>query len=42
MRILFMVAVIVGVGGSLAAEPPTPYEVIRFPSGKLTFRWRIV
>src|ERR1700723_3389019 len=33
--ILFMVAVIVGVRSSLAAEPPTPYEVIRFPSGGL-------
>src|ERR1700684_791262 len=26
--ILFMVAVIVGICSSLAAEPPTPYEVI--------------
>ena len=37
MRItLLIVAVIIAVLGSLAAQPPTPYEVIHFSSGKLT------
>jgi len=37
MRIIFLVvAIIAGVGVSLAAEPLTPYEVVRFASGKLT------
>lgn len=34
--LLLMIAVLAGVHTSFAAEPPTPYEVVHFPSGKLT------